>query len=335
VNNGLDRIERPDDLPERWDELTTDYYQKREFLRHCHTYNPCGQRHYVFSRNGELQAGAVVYTLTLDLFTYLGIASPTTMQIVGIPASVSSSGLVGDPAFCGALLEGILRSETGLFACLNLDEIPAGSPMFVGRTWPDIVLTNRFGSWDRYLAALRSEYRRRLRQVMSAAAGYEVRRMPCCRFTDEMHALYLEVYRRSKGKLERLSAAFFRNLPASFGLTTFSAGGALRGWTITLRHGDRFSFFLGGQDYRKSPRELYLVKLLDVVRSGVESGAATIDLGQSAEVPKMRLGGRPQEKVMLAYHNRVIPRAMLRAGMGILSYRVHLPETNVFRDRVL
>jgi hypothetical protein len=257
------------------------------------------------------------------------------MQIIGIPASVFSSGLVGDPALYGALLDGILREETGLFACLNLDGIPAGSPMFVGRTWPDIVLTNRFGSWDRYVAALRSEYRRRLRRVMNDASGYQVQRMPCSRFTNEMHALYLEVYRRSKGKLERLSAAFFRNLPASFGLTTFTAGGTLRGWTITLRHGDRFSFFLGGQDYRDEPRELYLVKLLDVVRSGVESGASTIDLGQSAEVPKTRLGGRPQEKVMLAYHSRVIPRAMLRAGMGILSYRVHVPETNVFKDGVV
>ncbi len=77
------------------------------------------------------------------------------------------------------------------------------------------------------------------------------------------------------------------------------------------------------------------MKLLDVVRSGVESGASTIDLGQSAEVPKMRLGGRPQEKVMLAYHSRVIPRTMLRAGMGILSYRDRVPESCVFKAGVV
>ena len=67
MNNGLDRIESPADLPDRWDELSTDYYQQREFLRHCHTYNPCRQRYYVLTRNGEIQAGAVAYTLTLNL----------------------------------------------------------------------------------------------------------------------------------------------------------------------------------------------------------------------------------------------------------------------------
>jgi len=207
--------------------------------------------------------------------------------------------------------------------------------MFVGRTWPNIVLANRFASWEHYLAALRSHYRRRLHQVLEDAAGFETRRMPCNLYTDKMHALYLEVHRRSKGRLERLISTFFRNLPESFCLTTYTAGGKLRGWTITLRDGDRFCFFLGGQDYSYSPRRLYLVKLLDVVKSGVESGASTIDLGQSAEVPKMRLGGRPHEKIMLAYHRRLIPRVMLRAGMGVLSYREHIPDTNVFKGGVL
>ena len=332
MSTGVDRLERPDELPAQWDELAGDYYQKREFLRHCHTYNPCRQRYYLLSCNGTLLAGAVAYTLRLDLFTFLGITSPTTLQIIGIPASVSSSGLVGEPSLHGALLEGILPHEAGLIACLNLDSVPAGSAMFAGRTWPTIVLSNPFGSWGEYVAALRSHYRRRLCQVQDQAAGYEVRRMPCSLFTDPMHALYVEVYNRSKGKLERLDCAFFRNLPGAFSLTTYTANGALRGWTITLRDGDRFSFFLGGQDYRHSPEQLYLVKLLDVVKSGVESGASTIDLGQSAEVPKMRLGGKPHEKIMLAYHHRPVPRALLRAGMGVLSYRDHFPGTCVFKE---
>jgi len=203
--------------------------------------------------------------------------------------------------------------------------------MFVGRTWPDLVLKNRFASWEEYCAALRSNYRRRLRQVQADAAGFEMRRVPCSQYTDEMHALYLEVYKRSKGKLERLTASFFRGLPGSFCLSTYTTGGTVRGWTITLREGDRFHFFLGGQDYSHSPQRLYLLKLLDVVKAGVESGATAIDLGQSAEIPKMRLGGEPQEKIMLAYHTSPVPRAMLRAGMGMLSYHEHFPDTYVFK----
>lgn len=331
MSTSIDRVEDPAGLPAEWDELAADYYQKMEFLRHCHSYNPCHQRYYLLSERGNLLAGAVVYTLRFDLFSFLGIKSPTTIQVVGIPASVSSSGLVGDSTLHGALLGDILRQEPGLVACLNLDSIPAGNPMFVGRTWPDIVLTNRFGRWDDYVAALRSDYRRRLSKIIAEAGGFEMRTMPCSAFTDEMHALYLEVLKRSTGKLEHLDCGFFRNLPKQFCLSTYAAAGKVRGWTITRKDGDRFYFFLGGQDYTYMPEKLYLVKLLDIVRSGVESGARLIDLGQSAETPKMRLGGRPREKLMLAYHSRSVPRTMLRAGMGILSYRKRFPEPLVFK----
>lgn len=330
----IDRLERAHELPPAWDGLAGEYYQKLEFLGHCQEYNPCRQRYYLLSDGGRLLAGAVVYTLRFDLFTYMGIRSPLTMQIVGIPASVSSAGLVGEPSRFGALLTKILPHEPGLVACLNLDAVPAGSPMYVGRTWPDIVLENRFASWEHYLAALRSHYRRRLLQVVRDAAGFEVRRMPCSSFTDQMHALYLEVFARSEGKLECLSVEFFRNLPAAFCLTTYSAGGRVRGWAITVQDGGRDYFFLGGQDYSCSPEKLYLVKLLDIVKNGVGSNARSIDLGQSAEVPKMRLGGVPREKIMLAYHHRPLPRNLLRAGMGVLSYRKHFPVARVFKDGI-
>ncbi len=334
MNGRLEKVERPGDLPAGWDTLASDCFQKRDFLSHCHAFNPCNQRYYLYGTNGSVEAGAIVYTLKLDLFTYLGIKSPMTMQIIGVPASVSSAGMVGNPALFGAFLSDLLPFEHGLVACLNLDATPAGSPMSVGRTWPDIVLKNRCASWNEYLSSLRSDYRRRLRDVLKDADTIEARRQPCAAFTDEMHKLYVEVLKRSEGKLERLEAPFFRNLPAHFCLNTFHAGGHIRGWTITVRDGDRFSFFLGGQDYGWSPRKLYHVKLMDVVRNGIESGVSTIDLGQSAETPKMRLGGEPQEKFMLAYHHRMIPRALLRAGMGMLSYRKNFPQAHVFKEEI-
>jgi hypothetical protein len=332
VNEKIDRVERVEDLPEQWDAMAADYYQKREFLRHCQTYNPCCQRYYLLSESGSLRAGAVVYTIRLDLFTYRGISSPVTTQIIGIPASVSSAGLMGEPALQGEFLTRILAHEPGLVTCLNLDSIPSGSPMFPGRTWPDIVLTNRFESWQDYVSALRSDYRRRIVRVLADASGFETRRSSCRAFTDEMHALYLNVFSRSEGKLERLDASFFRNLPASFCLSTYAAGGMVRGWTITAKDADRCYFFLGGQDYAHAPKTLYLVKLLDVIKAGIGSAASTIDLGQSAEIPKMRLGGRVREKYMLGYHNRPIPRLLLRAGMGALSYRKKFPDTHVFKE---
>jgi hypothetical protein len=332
VKIALDRIEDADDIPGAWDILASDYYQKRTFLAHCQQYNPCSQRYYLLSNAGRLHAGGIVYTLKLDLLTYLGIRSPMNMQIVGVPCSVSSSGLVGIGALQGELLRRILCQEKGLVACLNLDTLPENVPSAVGRTWPDIVFANSFHTWEEYSSTLRSPYRRRLLQVQEYATSFTLCTGPCCSFTREMHAMYLQVFNRSQGKLERLETAFFRKLPESFCLTTYAAGGTLRGWTITQRDGDRFSFFLGGQDYRYNPKKLYLVQLMTVLRQGIASGAKLIDLGQSAEVPKMRLGGIPREKIMLGSHSRPMLRAMLHVGIGLLSYRKHFPETHVFRD---
>jgi hypothetical protein len=325
-------MEQVHDLPEQWDELASDYYQKRAFLSHCQEHNPCRQRYYLLSTGGRALVGAIVYTLRLDLLTYLGIRSPMKMQIVGVPCSVSSSGLVGDASFQGELLRRIMSQEKGLVACLNLDTLPENVPAAVGRTWPDIVFTNSFQTWEQYISTLRSPYRRRLLQVQEDASRFALHTGPCLSFTREMHAMYLEVFGRSEGKLEKLDAAFFRHLPESFCLTTYAAEGTLHGWTITHRDGERFSFFLGGQHYRYHPKKLYLVQLITVLRHGIASGARMIDLGQSAEIPKMRLGGHPREKIMLGFHSRPMLRAILRTGFGLLSYRKHFPETHVFRD---
>ena len=130
----LDRVEGTEDLPDEWDRLATDYYQKKVFLRHCQEYNPCRQRYYLLSEAGNLVAGAVVYSLRLDLLTFLGIKSPLTMQIVGLPCSVSSGSMVGASVFYEPLLRQMLNYEHGLTVCLNLDTLPRDLPMAMGRT---------------------------------------------------------------------------------------------------------------------------------------------------------------------------------------------------------
>jgi hypothetical protein len=330
----LDRVECVEGLPEEWDRLAADYYQKKAFLRHCQEYNPCRQRYYLLSEAGNLVAGAVVYSLRLNLLTFLGIKSPLTMQIMGLPCSVSSGSLVGAPIFHEPLLRQMLDYEQGLIACLNLDTLPKDLPMAVGRTWPDIVFARRFDSWDHYVASLRSQYRHRLMKVQEDAARFSVQTESCTSFTEEMHAQYLEVLSRSQGKLEKLELGFFKNLPDGFCLTTYRTEGVVRGWAITLSDSERFYFFLGGQDYSYSPKSLYLVKLMTVLKQGIASGAALIDLGQSAEIPKTRLGGTPREKILLAYHTRPLFHRMLRATINLLSYHGRFPDTRVFKEGV-
>jgi hypothetical protein len=327
-----ERIARVEDLPATWDALAGSPFQRREFLAHCERENPCGQRYHLLRRGGEIEAGAVVYSLRIDLFAFLGVKSPLSMRVVGIPCSVSSSGLLGEPEAQRRLLRRVLDAERGMVLVLNVEGAPEDLPVAVGRTFPDVVLENRFRSFDQYRHALRAPYRRRLDEIVRREAELAIETGPCIRFTEEMHRMYLEVLRRSEGRLEQLTAQFFRTLPPAFRLTTFHRTGRLRGWIITVADVDRFWFFLGGQDYDEDPRALYLVKLLAVLRQGIASGARTIVLGQTAEVPKLRLGGACRERTMLGWHHRPLMRGLLRVGGAALSYRRRPPPARVFRE---
>jgi hypothetical protein len=327
-----ERIAGAEDLPASWDALAASPFQRREFLAHCERENPCGQRYHLLCRGGEVEAGAVVYSLRVDLLAFLGIASPLSMQVLGIPCSVSSSGLLGAPESQRRLLRQVLDAERGVVLVLNVEGAPEDLPVAVGRTFPDVVLENRFRSFDHYRHALRAPYRRRLDEILRREAELTIETGSCTRFSEEMHRMYLAVLRRSEGRLEQLTDRFFRTLPPAFRLTTFRRAGRLRGWIITVADPDRFWFFLGGQDYDDDPRALYLVKLLAVLRQGIASGARTIVLGQTAEIPKLRLGGTCHEKTMLGWHHHPMMRGLLRLGGTALSYRRRPPPARVFRE---
>jgi len=329
----LQRVLHPDALPAAWDELASSYFQRRAFLRHAHTYNPCRQRYYLLRDGDTVQAGAVVYSLRMDMLTFLGLPSPVMMHIAGVPCSVSSGGLLGDSRHYPQLLTRLRSAEVGLLLCLNLDACPVTVNMVQGRTLPTIVLNNPFRSWGEYRDALRATYRRRLRSIEAAADSLTITNLPCSTYNADMHGLYEQVYQRSRDKLERLTADFFRHLPAEFHLTVLQSGERLLGWTICLLDDERWYFVLGGRSYAPDILpDLYFVMLLTVLKQGIAAGARQIDFGQTAEIPKMRLGGIPREKYMLGAHSNPLWHTLLRWGGGLLSNRRVTPAAHVFKD---
>jgi hypothetical protein len=321
------------DLPDTWDSRCDHYFQTREFLVHTEKYNPCSQRYYLLEGDSGFSAGAVVYTLPLDLLTFLGIKSPIHMKIVGIPCSVSCSGIVGEGDPVVRLLQKIRIREKGLLLVLNLDRLPDLSFMVPARTLPTVLADRCFGSWTDYLAALRAPYRRRLRIIEQRSAGLRRENLPCSAFDDRMYAQYLEVFNRSKAKLEKLDLVFFKHLPPAFTLTALYHGTGLAGWYITVSFRNGIYFFLGGVDYQSGrEHETYFRNLVDIMKQGIRRQAAFIDLGQTAEIPKLRLGGRPCEKYMLGSHSFRPFHGLLRLGKGLLGYKRRVPEAHVLKD---
>lgn len=325
------KISEAKDLPDEWNLLAENYFQKREFLIYAEKYNPCKQRYYCFYENEKLLAAAIMYSLRLDLFTFLRIKSPLKMNIAGIPCSVSSSGIFGRMEYKEQLKNYIFSSEKGFVLFLNLDEKPLQETNATGKTLPTILLKNTFKSWEEYLRHLRSDYRRRLHKITKTGSGTELIITDCSVFDEEMYRQYLQVYSKSTAKLEKLSLAFFRNLPPEFQLISCRKNGQTIGWNIILKSDRTLFFFLGGIDYQQNTEnQTYLKLLTNIVTEGIAQGVEIIDLGQTAEIPKMRLGGHPQTKYMEARHSNFLLHRLLKFSEKSLEY-----NKQIFNHRVM
>jgi hypothetical protein len=320
-------------LPSGWDDLTTIYFQKREFLIHTEKYNPCRQRYWLLEEDGEFKAGAVLYNLRLDLLTFVRLRSPLVMNIAGIPCSVSCSGFIGDHPYIQILKQHLLSEVKGFLLLLNLPEEARGINHAHGSTLPAIILDKCFRNWYDYIGSLRSDYRSRLLNILNSNHDISLETHPCRDFTQEMYRQYLEVYNKSDAKLEKLTYDFFVNLPDIFQLTICRKESGILGWNITLFHNKTMYFFLGGVSYRMNAEHCtYFILLAHIVRRGIEMGASEIDLGQTAEIPKMRMGGIPEKRFMEAQHSNILINNIIKLCQGILSYNRYLPEMHVFKE---
>jgi hypothetical protein len=329
----LERWERAADLPEAWDAAAGTCFRTRGFLTHAERTNPCRQRYWVWAPEGRFEAGLIAYELTLDLLTYRGIRSPLGMTVLGVPCSVAWPGLFGTPDDQRALLEAVLLQERGLVLGLNLlDRVPLPS-LAQGPTLPTLVLERPFADWSAYCAALRSDYRRRLGRIERAFEGTERHEGPCSALDEAGYRLYLGAYERSDAKLERLPHAFLRELPPPFRLTRFSRGATLLGWHIAAHEPGRSTFFMGGVDQAlNEANKTYFNLLFDVIKAGIAAGSSVIDLGQTAEVPKLRTGARLQARSMFASHHRGLVRAVLRRAGPLLAWKGDLTQPRIFKD---
>ena len=329
----LKRIDHPDDLSTGWDDLAGCYFQKREFLAHLHRYNYCDQRYYELYMDGKLVAGGVVYTLKIDLFTFSGMKSPVNMQVIGLPVSVASEPLVGNPEEFRYLLGQILQRERGLIAGLNFIKDHINGITVNMRTLPTVVLRNHFSNMNAYVQALRHPYRRRIRLFREQFSGIQSETTGCSSFTMAHYALYLQIMKRTKTKLETLSFESFKFLPSNFLLTTYYDQGEMLCWHILCKDDATLFFYFGGMDYTLRDRfGAYYNNLMGILEKAMEEGYTEIDLGQTAEIAKMRLGGVLSERRMFLYHRNALFLKFIKLFRKMINYNQVSPEHHVFRD---
>jgi hypothetical protein len=326
----MERIIKKASLPEHlnihWDLLADFYFQKTEFLAHLHRHNPCAQRYYELYRDGLLVAATVVYTLKVNLLTFVNIPSPFKVQIIGIPVSVATPPMIGDPAEFEYFLLELISKESGLILGVNFEEDYLKGKVLNLRTLPTVILNLEGTNLTSYEKALTYNYRRRFQRIREKFSNVHVVKTDCSAFSEEHYGLYLEIMKKTTTKLETLSLNAFRELPTNFILTTYYTDKVMLCWNVICKDVKTMFFFFGGMNYLlRDQYQSYNNNLIRIISAAFENEYAVVDFGQTAEVAKTRLGGKLSERRMFAYHKNPLVLYLLCLFKNAFTYS-KLPE---------
>lgn len=191
-----------------------------------------------------------------------------------------------------------------------------------------------------YRAALRAGYRRQLRTTARAGglAGLTVRTTrPNDADWQRFFPLYEQVMARAPHQLERLNLAFFRNLgaylPGHVRMVLVERGEALVAAAVLLESGQLTTFFMAGIDYATAGEgEAYPNLVAAVVSEAIAAGTGLLELGQTSDALKTRLGAVPEPRWLYFRHRGRVAHALFRLAAPLLFPPTHVPERRVFRS---
>lgn len=331
----INSITSPERLNSNWDHLAGFYFQKREFLEHLHKHNPCQQRYYELYRNGIFVAGTIVYTLKLNILTFSNIPSPFIVTVIGIPVSVATPPIIGDPDEFEYFLGEITEKERGIILGINFLTDYLKDKVLNLRTLPTIILKLKNKSFTDYEKALRHPYRRRLHQIRKKFMDVSSLTTGCSEFNQEHYALYLQIMKKTTTKLETLKYEIFKLLPSNFVLTSYYHDGTMICWHIVCRDKGVLFFFFGGMNYKyRDQFHAYNNNLLGISEFAFKEDYREIDFGQTAEIAKTRLGGQLSERRMFLYHKNKLVFGILRLIRGFINYSKTNKIPTVFKSEL-
>lgn len=293
-----------------------------ELLQVLEKTNPCGQEYFIV-----FDSIVVTYRMKLNLLTFMKRSLKADTRIIGLPISHSRSGIFSYDAASGrkAALE-VIKEEKGLTVALNTDYRISGSSL----TLSNFVFVNRFKDFDDYLMAMRSSYRRNVLGVIEEGNGLIFKKIEPSEFSNLHHRLYISVVERSEYPLEILPVEFFRSYESEI-VEARDSKGRLIAVLVLKGHEDTLTFMFCGFK-REEGASLYHNLLIYVIRKGIEEGYKRIDMGQTSEAAKLRLGCVEEIKHLDVHHGNPLLDRIIRIASSRFSYKRYKVEHRVFRS---
>ena len=341
-----------------WDSLSNPF--TLEMLTLLKESNPFKQTYY-YIEQGESYAFFIVYESRMNIMTLGKSEWMMNVTTIGFPCSFSNGGYItNDLSF---LLSYCKRLKGGKLI-LNVESPVKMKGMGFGETLPTCVLDLHANhtSLDGYVNSLRSPYRRRIRLALRRCSEIEILHEE---FTKEknktpehdLYSLYLNTYNKSEYKLECLTKDFFDKCEGH--RIVFLKENKPVGFVLLHEDGEKLSFLFCGMDYETfrecadaetngkadviltekenekvtvTNADLYFCMLLHIVEYAIERGCKTIDFGQTSELTKMKFGAHLEKRYFYAQHTNPFLNLFAILGKGLLEYKYHFPDFNVFRE---
>jgi Acetyltransferase (GNAT) domain len=325
-------LTRAAELPAEWDDVVGDnLYLRRDFLAFMESCEDCTQRyHLVRDDEGRLDTVYLTYVRPrYNLAMFTGRRYEVTMTFVYVPLSVTRPGIAWGSRRDEALAA--IREIKGYTLMLNLP--PGDYPGFAtGLTCPKCILTLEWPTFDAYLSSLRSHYRHRYTKALRQSGSLRWRFLEDnAEFDESLYALYGQVYEHSALKIEKLPLEFFQG--PYFRILVASDDTGPVGFVQFLPNGDELIFEFVGFDYATNRTyDTYQRLLLEIVRYGIEHGFRTVDLGQTADDTKLKLGSRYEMLYAALHHSNPVLHQISRLLAPKLQYRPVTTDFRVFRD---
>ncbi len=283
--------------------------------------NPCSQQ-YELSNNCII----VSYDLIINLFNFKRVFPLNVkVQIVGFPISICQKGYYGDQS----LVIKSIKKRKGLKIILN-DDIEFNNG---GRTLSTFIFENKFSSFDEYVNALRSNYRRRINKALFHRNNIEIRKFDFSSFTASHYKLYLNIMERTENPLETLPIEFFVNYESEFYEFLDKTTKEIIGFVQLKVIRDKLYFLFGG--FRKEDvdkYDIYYNMLLKIIDVGIEKKIRYIDFGQTAEECKLKVGCNEVPKYLYAHHSNPILNYIIQKLIPFFSYKPYNIEHHVFKQ---
>jgi len=326
--------DRARDLPECWDALAGDNWAVHRRVLDAAEGRTRARTSYVLFEDDQGRADSLVVHQRVDDFNltqYTPLDWKVPANLLHVPVSVARPGyVIGDAT--RPQVESWIRTLRGWTFLLNWRGDDGCAGTIQATMSPQVVLPIRWKSFDDYLAALRSPYRRRFHKALRLGRNLTFRFLERPREFDEtLHRFYLHLNAKSRIRIETLDIGWFRSDVGR--ILVCEHEGRPLGFAQLVENGSELVWAFVGYDPEHNERfDLYHNLLAAIVRHAIEQGFQTLDMGQTAEEAKLKLGGAYVPLKALGRHSLPWMHLGCRLSMPLIRCRPLPQRFHVFRD---